>query len=126
MLFKPFLIDAMKAGIKTETRRLKLHVKPGKIYCVDRRLYQKEHEGWIRVESIHVEKLSQITQEAVVREGFPDGNIETFIKGFKQINEKNLASLPEDQKEDPTIHVIKFTYSTNRAVLSDNKCLRTK
>jgi len=127
ILFKSFLIEQILAGNKKETRRkvktkegkiVKPRWKPGSIHWAVHKYYQKEPDCKIKIHSVHMECLRDITPENVKNEGFPDGNVENFIKGYYAIEnkikleEKKLdsilakISLPGDY--NPRVWVIKF------------------
>ncbi|MBA3030989.1 MAG: ASCH domain-containing protein [Desulfobacteraceae bacterium] len=79
---------------KTVTRRLGWKfLKPGDVLmgckkCMGLRHGEKiERLGLIRVTDVRSERLNQITDEDVVKEGFPDINRSEFIKFF--IDEMN-------------------------------------
>jgi hypothetical protein len=120
MLFKKFLIEKILSGEKTETRRL--WARPmalvGSIHNVqpDLRSSFKKIPPPCRIKILRVypERLSLITPESVKREGFPDGDVEKFIAGFKDINAQKAKAkglVPEGvswNDWDPVPYVVKF------------------
>jgi hypothetical protein len=103
ILFKSFLIEKIKAGIKTETRRLgKKRWSIGKVYWVCHKLYQNEPDCRIKVTDVRQEHLYDILPEDVVREGFEDAGVAGFIKGFKEINAGKTA------EDNPLVWVVRF------------------
>jgi hypothetical protein len=120
MLFKRFLIDAILAGEKTETRRIwaKCRVKVGSIHQVQpdlRSSFQKAPPPCrIKILSTHLERLFDITAESVRHEGFPSGNVHEFIAGFKDINgqKAKIKNLVPDGVSwndwNPELWVIRF------------------
>lgn len=94
LLFKPFLIEKILTGEKTETRRLwtNCRVKVGSIHLVHPNLrasFKQEPPACkVKILSVRQEYLGAITPDAVRREGFPDGDVKRFIDGFQEINAK--------------------------------------
>lgn len=79
-------IEQFKAQTKTVTRRFGwLFLKRGDQVCgVEKAMGLKAGEkikrlGYIRIVSVRTEPLNAITQEDVVREGFPDWTPEQFV-----------------------------------------------
>ena len=115
ILFKTFLLAEIKRGRKTETRRLweKCRVKPGSIHWACHKLFQNEPDCLVKVISVHKEHLLDITPEAVMREGFPDGNVQGFVDGFKQINAKKVADPGVSYNAwNPELWVVRFKLVT--------------
>lgn len=120
LLFKRFLIDAILAGEKTETRRLwdRPRVVVGSIHDIQpdlRSSFKKIPPACrIKILSVYPERLSQISTDAVKREGFPDGDVQKFISGFKDINAQKMKAkglVPEGvswNAWDPELWVVKF------------------
>lgn len=62
------------------------------------------------------EQLREITSDGVIREGFPDGNVERFLKGFYLLQARMLpkndnwemldVQIPENF--NPPLYVINF------------------
>lgn len=105
MLFKAFLIEKILRRQKTKTRRLvkkkesgedrPCQYKPGHLYFIDRKRFQKDHDGRIKVIQVTREILSAITKEDVIAEGFEHGNVQLFIEGFKEINKLSMDANPD-------------------------------
>lgn len=98
---------------KTETRRLGwLHAKVGDVYMgVLKSQGLKKGEKIVRLHPIEVvhtrrEPLRYITQDACVREGFPDKTPEEFIMMFMEHNRRACA----EYGEDTLITVIRFKH----------------
>ena len=78
MIFTKENIELISHGLKTETRRIwkKPHVKVGKTYQCRTSRYAKtpEDSPYIKIIAMRKEKLGEITDDAVRKEGFkPDG-----------------------------------------------------
>lgn len=103
ILMKDFLIEKAKAGIKTETRRLgKKRWSVGKVYWVCHKLYQKAPDIRILITGLWQEKLSQITPEAIKREGLEGLTPAGFIEKFRMINKGKVIEL------DPPVWVLQY------------------
>ncbi|HHS84311.1 MAG TPA: ASCH domain-containing protein [Gammaproteobacteria bacterium] len=98
--------DQFKARTKTVTRRFGWwFLKPGDMVCgVEKGMGLKKGEkinrlGVIEIVSIRTEPLNAITQEDVVREGFPDWTPDQFVK-----------MLVDHYRVDPTKSVNRIEY----------------
>lgn len=71
MLFKPYLVEPILSGAKTETRRLwkRCLVKVGATYRVKTGYGSESGFGTIRITYIRKERLGSIDPEGVKREG---------------------------------------------------------
>lgn len=127
ILFKSFLIKQILAGNKKETRRkvktkdgkiVKPRWKPGSIHWAVHKLYQQEPDCKIKIHSVHMERLRDITPDGVKREGFVDDNVTKFIAGYYAIENKiklnetdldqTITSISVPSDYNPRVWVIKF------------------
>jgi len=100
---KDYMIEKVKAGIKTETRRLGLkRWSVGKVYWICHKLYQKEPDCRVEVTGIGRELLSLITPEAVKREGLEGLTPAGFVEKFAVINAGKVMDA------DPVVWVVRF------------------
>jgi len=70
MMFKKDLLEKVISGLKTQTRRLHKHaLKKGRIYAVKRNWLETTGD-YVRITKVYPQKLSDITQEEIRKEGF--------------------------------------------------------
>ena len=115
LLFKPFLIEEILAGRKTETRWLWPHGARVTLYSVQsvqpdlRSNFQKAPPAChVKIGYLYQELLGEITPESVRKEGFADGNVPGFIKGWKGINAKKAPSEITLESWNPEVWVVGF------------------
>lgn len=89
--------DQVRNQTKTVTRRLGWwSLKPGDIInacvkCMGLKKGEKvEHICQIRIVDVSIEELGEITQDEVIKEGFPDWTPEQFIKLFTDHNQCDI------------------------------------
>ena len=84
LLFKPQHVKLILEGKKTQTRRIsKPRVKVGGIYEAKTRLFSKEYFALIKITGLREEKLGDISDEDVKKEGY--NSLEEFIEVWKSI-----------------------------------------
>ena len=84
MMFKKDLLDMVLSGRKTQTRRLHKHaLKVGRTYKVNKNYFETTGE-YIRITKVFPQKLINITQEEIIKEGF--SNLEEFREAWIRIN----------------------------------------
>lgn len=112
MLFKPYHIDMIKSGIKTETRRnwKRKMAKKGGIYPVQTRMFQPKKEcELIKAKYVFQQRLGDMTEEEAQREGgytlsqfketfekingFWDDDLVVYVVGFEHIPKPKISSL---------------------------------
>lgn len=87
MLFKPYHVEMITSGRKTQTRRIwdRANVRVGGDYAVTTRWYQKSNGlPRVRVTEIRKERLGEISEADAEREGY--GSVKEFIGAWEQIN----------------------------------------
>jgi hypothetical protein len=108
ILMKDYLIEEVKAGHKTETRRLwaRSRVLPGSVHWICHKLFQTEPDCRVKILSVHTEKLRDITPDGVRAEGFAHGDVKLFLKGFREINAKKSGK--HGPRWNPDLFVVRF------------------
>ena len=106
MIFTKQNLELIREGKKTETRRIwkKPHVKVGKNYQCRTSRYAKtpEDSPYIKITAMRKERLGEITEDAVRKEGFkPDG---TQLEKFWALWVKLHGSWNPDQE----VYVVDF------------------
>jgi len=71
LLFKPYHIEPILTGKKTQTRRVwkKPRVKVGNIYRAKTHLFSKNYFALLRITGLRKEKLGDMTEEDAIAEG---------------------------------------------------------
>lgn len=102
LLFKPYHVEPILKGIKTETRRIwkKQRVKKGSIHKAKIKMLSKEYFALLHIDNINTEHLFDITEEGAWKEG--GYTRDEFLKIWDEINPKVLANL------NPLVYVIRF------------------
>ena len=84
MMFKRDLLEKILSGSKTQTRRLHTKtLRKGKIYALKKKWIENTGK-YIRITKFYEQKLSEITQEEIIKEGF--SNLEEFRDTWIRIN----------------------------------------
>ncbi len=84
MMFKKDLLAMVLSGRKTQTRRLHKHpLKEGRVYSLKRNWKLTTGE-YIRITKVFPQKLSDITQEEIIKEGF--SSLDEFREVWIRIN----------------------------------------
>ena len=84
MMFKKDLLEKVISGLKTQTRRLhKKTLRKGKIYALKKNWLENTGE-YIKITKVYHQKLSEITQEEIIKEGF--SSLEEFRDAWIRIN----------------------------------------
>ena len=102
LLFQPEHIEKNINGEKTESRRLweKQRVKEGSLQQQKKKIFTKEHFGYLRIEKVHQELLLDITEEGAKREG--GYTIEEYLKLWFEIT--------PDSPPNPLVFVLRYHY----------------
>lgn len=102
MLFKPEHIGLIQKGWKTVSRRMwsKPRVKVGSHHQIKTKIFTKEHFGYVRIDRIYRERLSELTEQHAAREG--NYTKHEYLKLFKE--------LYPDAGDYPMPWVVEFTY----------------
>ena len=100
LLFKTQFLPKIREGKKTQTRRLKQpRLKIGKSYHI-RKNYQTTQPEKVKILNIFQQKLSEISEEEINKEGFKTK--QEFIKAWKAIY--------RSYDPEATIWVVEFQY----------------
>jgi len=84
LLFKPQHVKLILEGKKTQTRRIsRPRVKIGGIYKAKTKLFSREHFALIKITGLRAEKLGDISDEDVKKEGY--NSLEEFMEVWKSI-----------------------------------------
>lgn len=101
ILAAPGTADATVSGVKTVTRRLARPNSPCRWKTGRRARVYRQHPrtgaapfGEVEIVSTRLEKLGDITDDDVAREGFPGRDRDWFIANFRSIHKTDL---PLDQ-----------------------------
>lgn len=101
LLFKPEHVKLIKEGIKTQSRRLwidkktgKLREKPrckvGSIHLAKTKMLSKEYFAKLPIERVWRELLGDISKKDAIAEGYKDGN--DYLRAFFIINKIPLKA----------------------------------
>jgi len=106
LIFRKEYLPLIRLGVKTQTRRLRRPlVKPGRAYRL-RVNYSSALRERILVERVFPQRLSEVTLEDAVKEGFT--SVEEFASAIK--------SLYAGLGLDPELWVVEFRYLGDRNV----------
>jgi len=85
LLFKPEHVKLILEGKKTQTRRIwkRPRVKVGGVYRAKTKLYSSEYFALIRVTGLHKERLGDISDEDIKKEGY--NSLEEFKQAWECI-----------------------------------------
>ena len=102
LLFKANHIDLIQKGWKTVSRRMwvKPRVKVGSYHQIKTTIFTKEHFGYVKIDKLYLEHLSDITDLQAAREG--NYTKHEYLKLFHE--------LYPDAGDDPMLWVVEFTY----------------
>ena len=100
LLFKPFHIDPILSGLKTETRRMwkKPRANVGAIHRCQTQMFTKDYFAQVKILKVYQERLGDIKRSDYRDEG--GCTKETFIKAWTGIN--------GNYDPDLVVYVIKF------------------
>jgi len=84
MMFQRELLDLVISGKKTQTRRLHKHPLKEKQKYVIKRNWYKNTEHYIQIKKVYPQKLSDVTQEEAIKEGF--SGLDEFREAWIRIN----------------------------------------
>lgn len=86
ILFTPRHVEMIKAGRKTQTRRIwkRPRAKVGAVHLVKTELFSKEHHCKIRILDVRRERLGDITEDDARAEG--GYTVAEYIEIWREIN----------------------------------------
>jgi hypothetical protein len=86
ILFKPYHVEEIIAGRKTQTRRIwkRPRAKVGAVHLVKTELFSKEHHCKIRILDVRRERLGDISEDDARAEG--GYTVAEYIEVWREIN----------------------------------------
>lgn len=100
ILFTPNHVEMIKAGEKTQTRRIwkRPRAKVGAVHLVKTELFSKEHHCKIRILDVRLEPLGAVSEEDARAEG--GYTVAEYIEVWREIN--------GDFDPDQLVYVVDF------------------